>query len=354
MQLINMFYKFFFFLFFQIVLFSPFSSAAANQFFLQQPQRSLFVNNRILAMVNGKAISAVDIMKKMDLIFYREFPQYSSSSEARYQFYHVNWKHVLKEMIEKELILADGQEMQLEVSHGDIRQQMEDVFGPNIIANLEKAGLTYEEAWNMVKEELLLRRMMMMRVNSKAFRAVTPSHIRAAYEEYAKNNPLPASWRYQILSFRASDPTACAKTAEKAYTLVAEENVPLEELQKTLNQKETTVTISEQFVRTEKEISASHRSIISKLTANTFSHPVEQQSRSKKGSLFRIFRLIAFIPEGPPPLSESQTELKNKLIERQVDKEASAYISKLYKHFSIQGDEKHPLYPKDFEPFTLQ
>ena len=51
----------------------------------EQPAH-VIVHNRILAKVNGKAISVVDIMKKMDILFYREYPQYTSSSQARFQF----------------------------------------------------------------------------------------------------------------------------------------------------------------------------------------------------------------------------------------------------------------------------
>lgn len=205
---------------------------ADNRNYLMQkaePQH-IFVNNRILAKVNGKAISVIDLMKKMDMIFYRQFPQYSSSIEARYQFYNMNWKHVLRELVEKELIMADAEEVKMEVSHGDIRQEMENMFGPNIIANLDKAGLTYDEAWKMVQEDQLLKRMMMVRVNTKAMRSVTPIQVKASYEEYAKNNADPDAWRYEVISIRGEDPSICAEAANYAYQLVTEEETPLQEL----------------------------------------------------------------------------------------------------------------------------
>ncbi len=86
---------------------------------LQEAPQKIAVNNKILAKVNGKVISTVDIMKKMDMQFYKRFPQYVTSVEARYQFYLANWGHVLQEFIDKELILADAAESKIEVSSGD-------------------------------------------------------------------------------------------------------------------------------------------------------------------------------------------------------------------------------------------
>ncbi|MGA8165085.1 MAG: hypothetical protein WB791_08700, partial [Waddliaceae bacterium] len=94
-------------------------------FFSLERDRYIFINNRILSQVNGKAISIVDVMKKMDLLFYRQFPQYSSSVEARFQFYEINWRHVWEDLVDKELILAEAAENKIGMTNGDIRQEME-------------------------------------------------------------------------------------------------------------------------------------------------------------------------------------------------------------------------------------
>src|SRR5665647_2210950 len=100
-------------------------SALMNEGKLKGPavESKIFVNNRILARVNGKPISAYDVMKKMDIIFFKQFPEYMSSTEARFQFYTYNWAHELEEMVTKELILADAKESKVEVSGGDLRQE---------------------------------------------------------------------------------------------------------------------------------------------------------------------------------------------------------------------------------------
>src|ERR1700738_2776124 len=126
---------------------------------LQNQGERIFVNNRILAKINGKPISVVDVMKKMDLLFYKRYPQYTSIPAARFQFYQLHWQYVLNELIDKELVMADAADNKLPLTPGDIRQEMEEWFGPNIIVNLDQAGLTFDEAWKLVEEDLILQRM---------------------------------------------------------------------------------------------------------------------------------------------------------------------------------------------------
>lgn len=338
---------------------STVNSLKANsfQFSATKPQH-IFVNNRILAKVNGKPISAIDVMKKMDMLFYRQFPQYSSSVEARHQFYQVNWKHLLNEMMEKELILADAAEVKMEVSNGDIRQEIQNLFGPNIIANLDKAGLTYDEAWKMINEDQTIRRVIMSRVNSIAMRSVTPSDIRAFYEDWAKENARPNAWRYQLISIRGEDTTASAEAANYVYHLLMEKSLPIEALEEKLQEhsligETTSFTISEEYIRTDKEVSEEYKTILSKLEPNSYSQPIAQKSRANNSMVFRVFYLKELIPGGAPPFQEVANKLRNSLTDKVVDAESQKYIAKLRRHFDVHGGEQS-MYPEDFQPFVLK
>ncbi len=61
---------------------------ASGESFLfgQGESAQIFVNNRILAVANGKPISVYDIMKKWMCFFYKQYPQYTSNQNARLQF----------------------------------------------------------------------------------------------------------------------------------------------------------------------------------------------------------------------------------------------------------------------------
>lgn len=327
----------------------------------QETPAKIAVNNKILAKVNGKAISTVDIMKKMDMLFYRQFPQYVSSVEARFKFYEINWKHILQEFIDKELVLADAAESKIEVSSGDIRQEMEMYFGPNIIVNLDKVGLSFDEAYKMVQDEITIRRMLMFRANSKAIRLVTPALVRQAYEEYSKDpkNIRKPTWDYRVISVRGADEAVNKHVAEQAYAMLVNDQATLDNLSDKLKeynilQNDTKVSVSELFRHQESEMSEAYKDSILKLQPKVYSEPVAQKSRSEKGVVYRLFYLSQQEPGGAIPFKEIESKLKDKLLSDAADKETALYVEKLRKHYHVQDSDLNALVPANYVPFTLK
>lgn len=327
--------------------------------FGQQTDFNINVNNRILAVVNGKPISVIDVMKKMDMLFYNQFPEYTDSVQARYQFYQMNWKQALQELIDKELIIADAIEKKLPVTSGDVRQEMEKLFGPNIIVNLDKIGMNYEEASEIVKGDLIIRRMMYYSANAKALRQVTPRHVREAYEEYSQKNMRPDGWRYHVISIRGEDSTESAEVANYIHQLVAVNKISLEELQKQLDEqillgKNVTANISQEYHHTEKEVAENYKHILSKMKPDTYNQPIAQKSRSNNSMVFRIFYLDEKIPGGVVPFYEAEKKLKNMLLDKAIEEESLRYIAKLRHHYKVEESYLSKMIPDDFQPFTLQ
>lgn len=316
------------------------------------------VNNRVLACVNAKAITVVDVMKKMDMVFLKHFPEYTSSPHARIQYYQINWKPTLQELIDKELILADALENKVPLTAGDVRQEMESLFGPNIIANLDKIGLSFDEAFKIVQGDLLLRRTMMIRVNSKAMRTVTPQIIREAYNEFAAKNVKEAAWRYRVLTIRNSDPTSGAESANLAYRLLTEDNIEPNALSKKLKslhaEDKSSFSLSDSLYHTENEMADLIKSTIKEMEAGSISMPIAQKSRADKSTLFRIMILDEKIPAGAVPYSEMETQIKNDLYEKAIGRESDLYLKKLRAHYAISEDYIKEMVPEDFEPFTLR
>lgn len=318
----------------------------------------IMVNNRILAKVNGKAISVIDLMKKMDMLFYNQFPEYTSSTEARFQFYQANWKHVLTEMVDKELIMADATENKLQVNHGDVRQEMERMFGPNIITNLDKVGLTFEEASKMVLADITIRRMAYIRVHSKALKKVTPQMIRDYYDEYSKDNIRDKEWIYHVISVRNKDAALASETANEAYKLLIEKT-PMDKLQNVLVEKYpnsifANINISEEYRHKEKEISDAFKQTLASLQVENFSQPLAQKSRSDNTTVYRIFYLKEIIPGGVIPFQEIEAQLKDQILEKIIDEETDAYLKKLRQHFDVQDRHFQNMLTDDFQPFSLQ
>lgn len=339
---------------------SSFELKAESGLFDQSHENHIVVNNRILAKVNGKAISVIDLMKKMDLLFYRQFPQYTSSVPARFQFYQANWKNTMTEMIDKELILIDAEEMKITVSPGDVRQEMESMFGPNIILNLDKVGLTFDEAYKMVQDEITIRRMLHFRVQLDVINAVTPQRIREYYDQVAKDNIRDNEWIFNVITIRDKDSTKSAETAGLVYHMLADDKVLVNELSdkmkelKISTEKQKHVTVSEEFKTNEKELSEDYKKILATLSPGDYSKPVAQKSRANNSSVFRIFYLKSMVPGGEIPYKELEAKIRNKLINEGIDKETDIYFKKQRQHFDIQDDQLQALLSSDFQPFVLR
>lgn len=336
-------------------------AADANAAFLSAPQeQEIIVNNRILAKANGKAISVIDVMKKMDLQFYKQYPQYASSSAARFQFYQSHWKRVLAELIDKELIVADSLEGKMNVSAGDVRQEMETLFGPNIIANLDTAGLSYDEAYQMVYSDIILRRMMYFRVQAKAIAQATPQKIREFYDNFAKNNIRDNEWIYRVITIRHRDQAKAVDTANTVRNMLSDGGVSVTDLADQWKKdhgnlpRAPTVNVSEEFHTKETELSDSFKATLIQLSPESYSVPVAQKSRSDNSSVVRIFYLKAMNPGGPVPFSEVAAKIKDKLIEDAMEKETVAYLAKLRQHFDVHEEMTKEVLNSDFQPFVLK
>ncbi len=321
-----------------------------------QETPEITINNRILIKVNGKSISVLDVSKKMDLLFYRQFPAYATSPIARYQYYSANWRAILRSVIDDQLILADADEKKVEVTDGDVREELEELFGPDVVLNIDKIGLTYEEAWTLLKDELKVRQMNGMMVRSKAMHEVNPKAIRELYDTYVKSHPNDSFWTYRVLSIRGKDEDAVTQLAARTYQQLAEES-PIEavvnQLQKSCGEG-INISLSEEYQRKDKELSLSHKAILQTLQAGTVSLPALQTDQKSKESIARLFLLNAYQKAAPSSFDVIKNQLQSELTQQAVERHAQAYIQKLRTHYGVTDDYVAERVPENLQPFALR
>ncbi|MBS0630094.1 MAG: SurA N-terminal domain-containing protein [Verrucomicrobia bacterium] len=322
-----------------------------------EPQGELVVQNRILATVNGKNITVMDVMKKMDVYLARAYPEYAKSNTHRYQFFSQNWKRTLNQMIDNELIVADAERLEMKITDADIREIIHERFGPNVIATLDELGVTYDEARTMIHHEIASQRMTWYRVHSKAMHKVGPQSIKNAFEEHIVNNPPKEEWKYQVISIRGKTEQLGNIYAQKAIAVIKNEPLPFEELAKLLKEQSSedeniSVTVSDEYCVEGKALSDSHKAVICSLTPGTYSEPTLQVSRDKS-AVHRIFYLKEHSVSPPPKFDAAMIDnLQDDLIQKQIEVEYPQYMAKLRKQFNF--DEKSlEAIPTDFQPFSL-
>ncbi len=324
--------------------------------FAEDSEGQLIINNRILARIQNKTISVLDIVKRMDVQLARSYPEYANNPMARYQFFNSQWRSTLNQMIDNELMMADAEKLELKIPDADIREQMHERFGPNIMPTLDKLGITYDEAWQMLYSENVVQRMMWYRVQSKAINGIGPHEIKEAYKKYCVLNPPIETWKYQVLSIRAPDEKTGAELAQKARQDLQEEGAcfkVLGEKAKELLDSSISFNISEEYEVTGKNLSESHKAILTSLPAHSYSEPVKQVSRFDQSIVHRIFYLKDHKITQTAPFEEKSEELYQNLVQQAMDREGKIYLTKVREKFNF--DEKFLLdIPDDFVPFAFR
>lgn len=327
----------------------PFLLTAAapdiDPFLLQKDDHlKIIVNNRVLADVHGKAITLMDAVKRMDILFLKQFPEYTQSVNARYQFYQANWKRILEELIEKELVLADSVEVKMDVSGADVRQEMENLFGPNIIMNLDKIGLSLDEATKIVASDIAIRRMMFLRVTSKALGKVTPQATRSLYETFVKENTKDPVYTYRVLTVR----NANGKEIAESILGSVKEKGSLQEAALGVPQ----ANLSEVFNHTPKEIAPKNMEVLAKMQPGQISDIQAQLSRADNSTVYRILSLEKYTPGGAPSYSEVESKLKETLLDQFMISVHEEYVKRLKRHYAVKDSDIK--IPDEFVPFTIK
>lgn len=341
--------------YFKFLLFATSALFAEINLFQSPEEPKISVQNSLLAKVNGNTISVLDVMKKMDMVMHQHYPQYVQSPQARLQFYSTNWRPVFMEMIDNELMLSDAEDKEVKLSDGEIREELESRFGPNVTHTLEKMGLTYEDAWKLIKNDLIVRRMMWFFVHAKAVQSITPQAIRDAYHHHITLNPPYQEWVYRVISIRSDEDPSIR--AQEVYQLLLEqgqspESVSLKEWEQA--HPTSKVQISAEYTAKDDELSESHRRALTSLTLGTYSQPITQTSRIDNQTVSRIFYLAQKNDHPTPSFETLSSQIKNELIQKAVAKESENYLHKLRKHYGFDPTHLKDAVPDDLQPFRLE
>lgn len=334
----------------------PFLATAAEMPgpFAQPDHQKIAFQNSIIAKVNGKTISMMDVKKRLDLFFYKNYPQLANNSSARYQFYQQSWRQVVMEMIDHELILADAAEKEIKLTDGEVREEMEKRFGPNTLITLDKIGLNYEEAWKLTKDEMTVQRMNWWFVQAKAMQKVTPDEIRQSYRHYLKENPPYREWKYKVVTVRGQEAEEMGKQVAALLSENSQSPDNLKDLLKTFESEQLTVQISNELTATDKDLSDTYKLYLSPLSPGTYSAPLTKSNSSDRQPVTKIFYCSEVNQHDAPKFEEMHVKLREELLQKAVQEQSMAYIEKLRKHYGFDDQSLKSAIPQNLEPFSIE
>lgn len=317
-------------------------------------EAQLRIHNRILVTVMNKPISVLDVVKKMNVMLEQSYPEYKHIPEAKYQFYSQQWRSVLRQMIDAELMLKDAEKLELKVTDAEVREEIHARFGPNIMKSLKEIGISYDEAQKMIQTDIMTQRMLWYRVHSKALTKVLPQDIKKSYQDYILKNPSDNIWTYEVFSVKSPNDKANSLVASKAFDMLSAAKLGLKEAAASLktNHHDTNlqITVSDVITAKEHELSNTHKNALQTLSKGQFSQPLEQLGKNGKDKVHRIFHLIDVQKKEPAKFVALADQFKDKLIQDKINEFNQNYINKLRSRYGFNN-----LSTIDkLEPFTLE
>ncbi len=317
-----------------------------------QRRPSVIVENRVLATVRDQVITVMDVMKKLDMVFCQQFPQYRAVPEARYEFYRSNWRRVLEELVDRQLIMSLAEEKQFSVTNGDIREELEEAFGPNVMMNLYEEGLSLHDVHEMMKADILLRRIIFFYVHAPVLHAITPDVLRSAYQHRVNELKGKEGWIWRTVTVKAKGKDCPKAMADKVWKLLEQDRLPMEKVVAQLP-NEIECQVSSPFRSEHKEVAPGIQDILEKLPLNSFSEPLPFTVRNDPHQCWRCYIVDERFSATVPTFQEVEEVIRQDLAAPEIAKKTIAFFEELRKQYHVQH-----LFTSEqllaFEPFQLK
>jgi len=325
------------------------------------------IEPQVLARVGDKALTSMDVKRRMDFIFQHQYPQYAKNEMARLEFYKNSWKGVLQDMIQTEMILAhvtlqEEKVKQKLISDGDVHRELHERFGPDVIASLSNIGMTYEEGCTMLRREMQVGNMIYISVQDKVKKRVRPEDIRARYERISSEMRNKKRWRYQVITIDSDSAddrtkitdltqkilqreglTALASLNDKAQTAASIQLVTADEKPPAFK-----VTVSSTIETGEDDITPERAAALQALHKGEWSAPITHTQRKSGREVNQILVLHSTLESKPPAFEKEQENLRMELSNEIYQEEMGKFVHMLEERFPVEL-----LYTNSDEPYKL-
>ena len=309
------------------------------------------VDNRILACVRDQTITVVDVMKKLDMIFYQQYPQYRGIPEARYVFYAANWRKALDELVDRRLALLLADEKQFRLTNGDIREELEEIYGPNVLMSLYDEGISLQDAHEMMREDILFRRVVHYFVQLPIYAAITPNIIKEAYDKKLESFKQQKGWLWRSVTIKSKAGSCSKETAENIWKDLHSGAVQLKDLV-AKPPEGLEISVSQQFKSLHHDVSPAVSSILNSLPLASYSQPLPAQKNEGSAS-WRIYIVDEQFAPKIPEFYEIETSLKHEIATPEISIKSDEFFQDLRKRYHakyVLSEEQL----RSLQPFALK
>lgn len=290
-------------------------------------------HNRVLWSYRGSIITVMDIVKRLEE-HAQGIPNYQTiDPNQKLEYYQGNWRAVLQELMDYELIYQDAIDHNMSVTDAEGRDQLVRLYGENYLTRIDGMGLTLKEVLSSVKKDMLIQRMTHFRVQYQARATITPSLVAEAYKELCKQQPETDIWTYQTINFKG-ETSLCQEIAQnwKKHLL---ENTSIEECEKLPGNEKVTINTGRLNTQSSLHLSPKYLQILQELQALHWSEPVVFKDDKTQG-LVRLFFLKEKTHQRPPSYGEIRRRIEDQLYQDAVAQQNQKYIVKLRRQLELE------------------
>lgn len=335
-------------------------AASKSNSAVEEAMSHIIVHNRPLAKINGKVFSVIDVQKSMNRYLLKAYPDIFQDPQSVLQFYVHNWRPVLQEMIDNELMLMEAEELTYKMDASYIKEEMRERFGENANEISDNNDMSKEELEKIVGDDLICRSLLWYRVWQPAMNEVTPKVIHDHYVANVLNGPAQDSWKYQMCTIRGKDANQNEKIAKelkkvfkKADTKLGGSLTDAVAAVSSLTPEGVSVKVSDDIVLTSQELSKENLSILQGLKPMEISKAVNQKSRYDDQTVTRIFQLKEHTVTAPPAFEDVSSQIKEALIGEKSEGIRQEYMTRLRKRFCCEDLVMEKMYGPETRLFAL-
>ncbi|ANH78221.1 hypothetical protein [Candidatus Chlamydia sanziniae] len=221
----------------------------------------LVIHNRVLFKVNEDlVVTTLDVIQKLNLLFYTSYPHLIDSFPARSQYYTTMWPVVVESVIDEFLMVADAKVKKIGIDPTIVNQEIEEIFGRDLSSFYVHFDMTPEDIFKVMERTLTAQRVVGMMVRSKAMLKITPGKIREHYNQLSEEAAQTPVWKYRVVTLKANTESLASQIADKVFTRLNETKTwDKERLSALVLSQGGQMVCSEEFCRKEQELSKSHR-----------------------------------------------------------------------------------------------
>lgn len=310
------------------------------------------IHDRILFKINEEqVITTLDVIRKLNLLFYSSYPHLVHSFAARSQYYATMWPVVLESVIDEFLMAADAAEKKITVDPTVINQEIEEMFGNDLSALCAHFDMTPQDVFDVMSRTLVAQKAMSMMVRSKVMLKVTPVRIREHYQKLVEEAAKTHVWKYRVLKVSCASESLALQIANKVQTRLNQtRSWDKERLTAYVLSLGGSLHCSDEMVRNDHEISDAHRAALENVSYPAFMCGQPQEHKSD----YRLFVILDRSTKTVKPLDEMETQIKHQLFALDAQQVETQYREKLRSRYGYNSSMIAQLLSEEAPPlFSL-